>query len=53
MVSQQYVYGHGDKALNILKARLKQQNVKTTLWKAGIMPFQNMVIHLPRSFIEC
>lgn len=39
MVSQNYVYGHSDQALNILQTRIQQKNLKTSLWKAGIHAF--------------
>lgn len=39
MVSQNYVYGHGDKAINILETRLKNKSLKTTLWTLGIKAF--------------
>lgn len=39
MVSQNYVYGNADKALNILKTRLQKKTLKTSLWKAGILAF--------------
>lgn len=39
MVSQNYVYGNADKALNILNNRIQNKTLKTTLWKAGIHAF--------------
>lgn len=39
MVSQNYVYGNAEKALNILKNRIQNQTFKTTIWKAGINAF--------------
>lgn len=39
MVSQNYVYGHADKAVEILKTRIKKKSFKTLLWSAGISSF--------------
>ncbi len=39
MVSQNYVYGHGEKAIQILRNRMMNKNLKTRIWESGIRVF--------------